>query len=185
MKKLIITFIIIVVFAFFVNLYINNVLNAVDQDEINKNQMKVVAKAPEKKKKVVRDSEYERALAEKMAKKGVVIIPPGEEPRTEEQWEYRMRHDMDRFKVLEGENATQAISEMELSQEEYRKNMDTLEEHIGIVKEEIKSDPFNEDKQVLLQNLYQIKAVGNILKDKVITGPEAMLPDTEIVPQQP
>jgi hypothetical protein len=131
----------------------------------------IVEKTQPQQGKVVRDAEYEKALAEKMAKKGIMITPPGAEPKTEAQWESKLREDFDRLKVFELEHADEAVEEMQTTTEEHEKKMDKLDEHMGIVQEQLKEDPFNERAQKMLDGIYQLKAIGKILKDKVIMDP--------------
>jgi len=51
--------------------------------------------------------------------------------------------------------------------------MATVEEHLKKVKEELTKDPFNENLNEMLQNLYKIKAVGQVLEERVVTNTDS------------
>lgn len=55
--------------------------------------------------------------------------------------------------------------------------MEELDKHIAAIETKIKEEPFNEEFQITRQTLYKLKAIGNIMEEKVVVDHGAILPE--------
>ncbi len=168
------------------NIYINKQLERKDKEQAYSLKKNIVTVAPVKENNEevdVRSDEYQRKLREEMsAKYGIVITPDAQKPASAQEWEENLRNNFAQYNVLEGENAEKALKVMETNPQDYDKQMNHIDQSIAVVSEQLKQDPFNPQIAEQLENQYKLKAVGVILKEKVVS-PDAPAMATEIMPE--
>ncbi|MDP8213400.1 MAG: hypothetical protein P9X22_08975, partial [Candidatus Zapsychrus exili] len=115
---------------------------------------------------------YERKWKEtdskELEKYGITKTNRVVEPSTAEEWQKYIEHNVEKFKIFEGEEPRKTIEHAQTTKQEYKKKVDKLNEYVDIVKDRIKKDPFNKKYQTQLQNLYRLKAIGNVLEQQGI-----------------
>ena len=120
------------------------------------------------------------------AQYGIILTDPAETPKTPEQWDIFVEQALTKNKVLEQEGALPAIEVMKKKPEEFAARQQEIDERIKLFEEQRARNPSDEEAQHHLDELYVLKSLGKILKDKV-TAPkrdDIKIPDG-IFPQQP
>ncbi|MCA9400912.1 MAG: hypothetical protein KC713_04755 [Candidatus Omnitrophica bacterium] len=98
---------------------------------------------------------------------GMVVTSQTSAPRSKEQWELMVRKMFEDNKVFESDQAKEHLKLMETDQTQYQENMQKLDEHIQLYEDQLANDPLNEKAEQQLHELYKLRAVGAILKEKV------------------
>jgi len=101
---------------------------------------------------------------------GMVVLDRTNAPRTPEQWELHLKSTMEQRKILEGEQAKKALEVAKTRPEDHQKQMKDLDDHIDLYREKLQENPLDQKTGDQLQNLYKLKAIGNILEEKVVTS---------------
>ncbi len=104
-----------------------------------------------------------------LAKMGIFIQSKENIPRTPLQWDHYMKKVLIDSKVLEQPSAKEAMTKMAKTPEKYTKRMEEVNARIKSFEEKLAADPLNEDVEKRLQALYMLKALGEVLKDKIVS----------------
>ncbi len=105
------------------------------------------------------------------AKYGIIVQDPAETPKTPEQWDLFMEQALQKNKVLEQEGAAPAIEVMKKKPEEFAARQKEIEDRIKLFEEKRNDNPSDEDAEHHLKELYMLRSLGKILKDKVTASP--------------
>lgn len=168
---MIVAFIIIIATIFFIDRKIKQSLleseKSIQQSEsvkINQSKAKLSAQPETTSEEIV-----VKLTPEDPAKYGMVVNDAGTAPRTAEGWENQLRETFEKQKTLDSEDAKKALKVAKTSETDYQKQMKDLDSHIELFQQKLTADPLDKDAEHQLQMLYQLKAVGKILKEKVVT----------------
>lgn len=110
-----------------------------------------------------------------LEKYGITTTSWVDEPNTPEQWEIYIEKNLNKYKVFETKEGQEALKLMATKKEDFKKQMDQVDKDIATILEWQKKDPENKIINQQLQNLYKIKAIGNVLKDDVIKAEKSSL----------
>jgi len=99
---------------------------------------------------------------------GIEVLRSENRPRSLDQWEGYYRNILEKNKVLEHENAEKAFELTYTDEEDYDEKMKVLDEQIK-AQEKIRDDnPLDSKAGKKLQKLYKLKAIGRIIKNRVV-----------------
>ncbi len=170
-KFMIVAFIIIIATIFFIDRKIKQSLleseKSIQQSEsvkINQSKAKLSAQSDIKSEEIV-----VKLTPEDPAKYGMVVNDAGTTPRTAEGWENQLRETFEKHKTLDSADAKKALEVAKTSETDYQKQMKDLDSHIELFQQKLTADPLDKDAEHQLQMLYQLKAVGKILREEVVT----------------
>ena len=170
-KFMIVAFMIIIATIFFIDRKIKQSLleseKSIQQSEsamINQSKAKLSAQPETTSEEIV-----VKLTPEDPAKYGMVVNDAGTAPRTAEGWENQLRETFEKQKTLDSADAEKALEVAKTSETDYQKQMKDLDSHIELFQQKLREDPLNKESDDQLQVLYQLKAVGKILREKVVT----------------
>lgn len=149
------------------NIHIHKKINDVTHAESKPVEVKAEPKAKEVKtstKKTVRH----KLVPENPEKYGMVVFTELDQPTTQDHWEKSLRNTFEKNKVFEGERAQKALEVAETNTEDFNEQMAKLDKQIDMWEEKVKNEPDNTVFEDQLQRFYRLKAVGNILGEKVV-----------------
>lgn len=113
---------------------------------------------------------WKKTDPKELEKYGITITAKALEPTNQLEWESYISKNLEKSKLLEREEAKQAMEIMKTTPEDFRHKIEKAEEHVEIVKERLKEDPFNETYKEQLQNIYKMKAMATVLEKEVTSN---------------
>ena len=103
------------------------------------------------------------------AKYGMVVVPADQHPQTAQDWEKIIRAGIAQNKVLDTPEARGTLEQVKTKPEEFEKNSKQLDTDIAKYEKELQEHPFDDTVKGHLDTLYKLRAVANILRDKVVS----------------
>ena len=106
-------------------------------------------------------------------------------PKHEEGWKKYVEKIIEESKILETPQGQAALEKMKIENTEFQGKMQRVEEQIKFFEEQKMAKPLDEQMDKRLETLYKLKALGNILQNKVITEDTFQPEILENLPSQP